>query len=371
MIPSIHRPSKITIDLEAIRSNISNELARLDEDQVMFAVIKANAYGHGSVEVAETAIKAGVSGFCVSNLDEALELRQAGIQLPILVLSYITPNYVPLAVKHDISLTAPSLEWIESVLSGYEETTPVKVHVKIDSGMGRIGLRTEEDMIKANQLLSNQSVIRFEGLFTHFATADSTSVDYFKRQQDRFTKALSIFPADLPYIHAANSATALWHDAWKSTMVRFGTAMYGLNPSGTDIAPPYELKPVLQLESELIHVKQVVKGEKIGYGATYEADCDEWIGTIPMGYADGFRRSFKDYEVIIDGQRMPLVGRICMDQCMVRLPKEYAVGTKVTFFGENKGCINTIQAAAEYIDTINYEVTCCLSDRLPRLFLNE
>lgn len=375
MIESTHRPSQVIVDLSAIEYNVKQELSRLNKEQSLFAVVKANAYGHGAVEVAKVCEKAGATGFCVSNLDEALELRQAGLNLPILVLSYVSPNYIDVAISQTISLTAPSLEWLkeaENYLTQTALTNPLSIHLKIDTGMGRIGLRDETDIALAKELIVLSTRLKLDGMFTHFSCADTKDISYFELQQQRFTRAMDIFSdIEIPYIHTSNSATALWHDAWNSNMIRFGDALYGLNPSGKTLELPYELKPALSLTTELIHVKQVSAGEKIGYGATYTTEKDEWIGTLPIGYADGLIRKFQGYHVIIDGQYAEIVGRVCMDQCMIRLSKRYAVGTPVTIFGKNGELENTLDDAAEFIGTINYEIICGLTDRLPRYYLNE
>ncbi|UUV99497.1 alanine racemase [Vagococcus luciliae] len=375
MIESTHRPSQVVVDLSAIEYNIKQELARLNDEQVLFAVVKANAYGHGAIEVAKACEKAGATGFCVSNLDEALELRSAGLTLPILVLSYVSTNYLDLAISQTISLTAPSLDWLkeaEDYLTQTTLTNPLSVHLKIDTGMGRIGLRDDDEMVQAKELFVLSNHMTLDGIFTHFSCADTKDTSYFELQQQRFTRAMDIFSdLEIPYIHTSNSATALWHDAWNSNMIRFGDALYGLNPSGKTLKLPYELKPALSLTTELIHVKQVSAGEKIGYGATYTAEKEEWIGTLPIGYADGLIRKFQGYHVIIDGEYAEIVGRVCMDQCMIRLSKRYAVGTPVTIFGKNGELENTLDDAAEFIDTINYEIICGLTDRLPRYYLNE
>lgn len=375
MIESTHRPSQVVVDLSAIEYNIKQELARLNDEQVLFAVVKANAYGHGAIKVAQAAEKAGATGFCVSNLDEALELREAGITLPILVLSYVSPNYIDLAISQSISLTAPSLEWlkqVEETLAEKPMMNPLSVHLKIDTGMGRIGLRDEDEMVQSKELFVLSNHMTLDGIFTHFSSADTKDTTYFELQQQRFTRAMDIFSdLEIRYIHTSNSATALWHDAWNSNLIRFGDALYGLNPSGKALDLPYELKPALSLTTELIHVKQVSAGEKIGYGATYTAEKEEWIGTLPIGYADGLIRKFQGYKVIIDGEYAEIVGRVCMDQCMIRLPKRYDVGTPVTIFGKNGTLENTLDDAAEFIGTINYEIVCGLTDRLPRYYLNE
>lgn len=368
MISSKYRPSKVIIDLNAIEYNVSSEVKRLRNDQVLYAVVKADGYGHGAIQVAKVALKAGATGLCVSNLDEAVELRKSGITEPILVLSYVSLSYLEVAVENDITLTATNLDWIKEL--DKRLTKQISIHLKIDSGMGRVGLIDLEEIKQANEILSENSLINFEGVFTHFSKADSKDSSYFELQQKRFERALTFIDKSVKYIHTANSATALWHDAWKSNLIRFGDAMYGMNPSGTELQTPYPLRQALSLETEIIHIKQLRKGEKIGYGATYETNSDEWIATLPIGYADGFRRSFQGFEVIVDGKKAPIIGRVCMDQCMIRLTEKLDIGTKVTLFGKNGEQFNSIQSAADYIHTINYEVTCGLTERLPRIYLN-
>ncbi|MGY3764943.1 alanine racemase [Vagococcus vulneris] len=374
MIPSVHRESKVIVNLAAIKANVESEIKRLSEGQELFAVVKANGYGHGSVAVARTAIEAGATGFCVSNLDEGIELRDSGITLPILVLSYVSPDYLQLIHDYKLSVTCPSIEWLQQINKMSETChlkSPILIHVKIDTGMGRIGIRHRQEMKEVVDFFNSNSNFILQGLFTHFSTADSVSIEHFELQQKRFEKARDIFPENIPYIHTANSATALWHDAWGSNMIRFGDAMYGLNPSGRELPEPYPLIQAISFESTLIQVKRVSQGEKIGYGATYEAVTDEWIGTVPVGYADGLRRSFQGFEVIVDGEKAEIVGRICMDQFMVRLKRAVRIGTKVTIFGRNGTLFNSVQSGAEYVNTINYEITCGLSDRLPREYVSE
>lgn len=366
MIPSNYRPSRVVIDLDCVKHNVREEIKRLDESKELFAVVKANGYGHGAVETAQAALDAGASGLCVSNLDEALELRQANINGPILVLGYVNSAYIEIAAKNQITVTATNLEWLKEVNETIQ--SPISIHLKIDTGMGRIGLRTEEEMLVAKNILDKQPLIDFEGIFTHFSKADSKDESHLNLQQERFSKALDVFGREMKYIHTSNSATALWHGAWESNLVRYGDALYGMNPSGNELEAPFELKQALTLETEIIHIKQLEKGEKVGYGATYETSENEWIGTLPIGYADGLIRRYQGFEVLVSGKKAPIVGRVCMDQCMIRLEEELPVGTKVTIFGHNQERFNSVQSGAEYVGTINYEVTCGLTDRLPRVY---
>ena len=331
-----------------------------------FAVVKANAYGHGAVEVAKHVSKQ-VDGFCVSNLDEALELRQAGLEQPILILGVVLPDEVPLAIQENITLTVASLEWLEMAKNQGLDLTGLTCHIKIDSGMGRIGVRNQEDAVSLIAGLKSLGA-DVEGIFTHFATADEADDSKFKRQLAFFTDLVNNLVDRPRLVHASNSATSIWHAETVFNAVRLGVVIYGLNPSGSALDLPYRIRPALSLETALVHVKTLPAGQDVGYGATYTTTADEVIGTIPIGYADGWTRDLQGFHVIVDGQLCPIVGRVSMDQITVRLPKVYPLGTPVTLMGENGGASITATEVAEKRGTINYEVLCLLSDRVPRSY---
>ncbi|MGR3742274.1 alanine racemase [Companilactobacillus sp. DQM5] len=364
--PSIHRPSYVEINLNNIKKNIKNIQHHLKNNEDIFAVVKADAYSHGLVEVSRAAIESGVTGLCVATLDEALTLREASIIEPILVLGVTDAKYAPLAAQQNISLTVASKGWL--AFTQNENFDGLKVHIKIDSGMGRIGITKREELLEACDILKKDSRFISEGIFTHFATADEPDDTYFQYQLDTFKKITKDLPINFKYKHVANSATTLWRDDSGFNMIRLGIAMYGLNPSGTAIDLPYEIKPAFSLQSEIVFVKKVKPKTKIGYGATYEAPEEEWIATVPIGYADGWLRRMQGFEVLVDGNRCPIVGRVCMDQLMIKLPGPYVPGTKVTLLGQNGDDEVSIQEAADYADTINYEIICSLSSRLPRIY---
>jgi len=370
MLPSIHRPAYVEVDLAKLKKNLQNELNSVPEGTKVFAVVKANAYGHGLIKVAKMELEYGATGLCVATLDEGLELRDSGVEAPILVLGIVPVEYAKVAARANISLTVGSLDWLKVAVQ--LRTTNLRVHLAVDSGMGRIGFQEKADLIEAcNFLNEHKEAFIPEGLFTHFATADSPDEKYFEKQVKRFKEMQSDLPIKFTYVHCANSATALWHQELATNVIRDGIALYGLNPSGTDITKlPYKLEPALSLYSELVFVKKVKAGESIGYGATYTSDKDEWIGTVPVGYADGWLRRMQGSEVLINGQRCQNVGRICMDQFMVRLPGELPVGTKVTLIGKDGDDEITATDAAQYAGTINYEILCCLNERLPRVYKN-
>lgn len=373
MVPGIHRPAVVKVNLGAIKRNLENEMEHLEPGQKMLAVVKANGYGHGAVEVARVADKVGAAGFCVAILDEALELRRADITKPILVLGVVSPEYAPIAAVNNVSLTVPNLEWLKEVEKYLKDANlQLKIHLGIDSGMGRIGFNEYADFIAANEFLENNDNFFIEGMFAHFASADSSDGTYFKHQCEKFNHMKSLLTVKPKWIHVDNTAASIFHDGIKSDLVRFGIGIYGLNPSSnpnsSDLKSNIPLEPALSFESELTHVKTIHQGDGVGYGSTFIADEDTIIGTVPVGYADGFIRKFQGFKVKVGDTYCPIVGRICMDQFMVKMPKKMSVGTKVTIISSNPNDQNNIKAAADYVDTIHYEVACLLNDRLPRVY---
>lgn len=374
MVVGTLRNAQLVINQQAIFENVKNARQHTDEGTDLFVVLKANGYGHGAIQVARIAEKAGATGFCVALLDEALELRNAGFNEPILVLGITDPEFAAIARDHNISLTVSSTEWLKSAaitLKQVPSETLLNVHLALDTGMGRLGFQYADELKAAIQVLTDlNDVMNFEGIFTHFATADSPDDDYFNYQYDNFNKLMAVVAKRPKYVHVANSATSLWHKACDGNMIRFGIATYGLNPSGTDITQlPYKIHPALSLQAGLIYVKLVKKGRSIGYGATYTAQDDEWIGTVPVGYADGVPRKLQGFSVLVDGQWCPIVGRVCMDQFMIKLPKSYEYGTPVTIIGHSGDKQITADNVAKYLGTISYEVICGFSDRLKRKYV--
>lgn len=373
MVPTLHRPAQVNVDLSAIKQNVENEMKHLDAGQQLWAVVKANAYGHGSIPVANTAINAGATGLCVATLDEGIQLRQNGITVPILVLGIVKTEWVTLAAQEDISLAVGSFEWLKKAQEFFKANDKkLKIHLAIDSGMGRIGFSEDEEFKEANEFLKNNDDFEVEGMFTHFSKADSADTSYFEYQIDRFNHMKSLLTIKPKYIHVDNTAASIFSRGVKSDIVRYGIGMYGLNPSSVpnaeDLKSDVQLKPALSFTSELSFVKQIHKGNGVGYGATFVADKDEWIGTVPVGYADGWQRSMQGFKIKVGNEYCPIVGRVCMDQFMVLLPYEMPVGTKVELISADPKAPNNIKAVADQVGTIHYEIACLLSDRLPRVY---
>lgn len=369
MISSTHRPTKVTIDLDAIKTNIRRVKGNIPKDTQVFAVVKANAYGHGAVKVAHK-ISSLVDKFCVSNLDEAIELRESGIEKNILVLGVVLPDEVELAKKYQITLTIASQEWLDQAMTLSVDLTNLSVHLKVDSGMGRIGLRTSQEANRLMCQLKEKGAL-IEGIFTHFATADESDDSQFNQQLAFFKAFLEELDTCPSLIHASNSATSLWHSDTIFNAVRLGIVIYGLNPSGKTLELPYAIQPALNLETAIIHVKKISLGYRVGYGGTYKADKEEFIATLPIGYADGFIRRLQGFHVLVDGKFCEIIGRVSMDQTTIRLPKYYPIGTRVVLIGKDKSNEISVTDMSDYLGTINYEVLCLLTDRIPRYYQKE
>ncbi|WP_045519269.1 alanine racemase [Neobacillus niacini] len=364
-----YRDTWAEIDLDCILSNVTSVKKLLPPKVDIIAVVKANGYGHGDVQVAESALEAGATYLAVAFMDEAIALRNKGIQAPILVLGATRPEDVELAVKFNITITVFQMEWVKAAQSYLPLDKMLRVHIKLDTGMGRIGVRTKEELAAVVQMISNDDRIEIEGIFTHFATADEVDLTYFEKQIKLFHDLLSVLKERPKYIHCSNSAAALRFSKANFNAVRLGIAMYGLTPSPEiEHELPFPLKEAFSLRSRLVHVKKLDKGDKVSYGATYETEDEEWIGTIPIGYADGWIRRLQGQEVLVEGKRVPIVGRICMDQCMVKLPYAVPVGTTVTLIGKQNDEFISVNEIARKLETINYEVPCIISNRVPRLY---
>ncbi|WP_298787061.1 alanine racemase [uncultured Marinococcus sp.] len=371
-----YRNTWVEINTENIKYNI-REVRKLHAENVaVMAVVKADGYGHGAAETALAAAEAGASYFGVALLEEALELRNAGIKLPILVLGRTRPQDAAVAARHDIRLTVFQEEWLKEA-SRYTVGESLLIHMKVDTGMGRLGLINDEDITSFLAAVTSTPSIEMEGMYTHFATADELETTYFEQQYARFSQVVALVQqmGNAPrLIHCGNSAAAMRFPERCFNMVRFGISMYGLTPAA-DITGhlPFTLKEAFTLHSRLTQVKEVPPGTSISYGATYTSTENEWIGTVPIGYADGWLRAHAENqgEVLAGGIRVPIVGRICMDQMMVRLPHEFPVDTVVTLIGSQKEETISVTEVASRLGTITYEVPCIISKRVPRVYTPE
>ncbi|MCM3571168.1 alanine racemase [Neobacillus mesonae] len=366
---TFYRDTWAEIDLDSISKNVTAVKGRLPQDVNLIAVVKANAYGHGDVQVAKAALEAGADFLAVAFLDEAIALRNKGITVPILVLGASRPEDVQTAAELNITLTIFQKEWLERAKNYLPDDAKLKLHVKVDSGMGRIGVRNSEELTIIEKMIEEDHRLIFEGIFTHFATADELDTTYFQKQLAFFKEMLSTLSKKPKYIHSSNSAATIrFKEAYFNTC-RLGIAMYGLTPSPEmEREIPFPLFEAFSLKTRLVNVKKLHKGDKVSYGATYESEGEEWIGTLPIGYADGWIRKLSGQEVLVNGERAPIVGRICMDQCMIKLPAFYPVGTEVTLIGRQNEQFISVNEIAKKLETINYEIPCIITSRVPRVY---
>lgn len=372
------RDTIVEVNLDAVKHNVSEFKKRVnDENITMMAAVKANGYGHGAVQVAKAAIEAGIHQIAVAFVDEGIELREAGVTVPILILGYTSVEAVKDAIEHDIMITVyriEDLKGINDIANKLEKSA--RIQVKIDTGMSRIGLQ-EEEVLPFLEELKHMKYIEVEGMFTHYSTADEADKTYTNMQTSLFEKAVNTakeLGIHLPYIHSSNSAGSMELGHTFQNMVRVGIGIYGMYPSKEVDHTAVSLKPVLSLKSKVAHIKQAKKNRGVSYGNTYVTTGEEWIATVPIGYADGYNRqlSNKGY-ALINGMRVPVIGRVCMDQLMLDVTKAMPVhvGDEVVFYGSQGNESLYVDEVADTLGTINYEVTCMLSRRIPRIYIKD
>jgi len=368
------RPTWVEIDLDAITHNFRAIKNRLAPAANILAVVKANAYGHGMVEVSRRLVKEGVSYLGVASVDEAVVLREAKIKAPILILSSILPKEVKYAINYNLTFTVCD-EILASELDKIARKANRKVlaHLKVDTGMGRLGIWHGEAKGLFEDILGLKNII-LEGVYTHFATADEENTSYTVEQINNFKSLIKELEAKgfkIPYIHAANSAGTILFKNSHFSMVRPGLMIYGLYPNES-ISKILQLKPALSLKSRIIFLKRTPVGRSISYGATYTTDKDTLIATLPIGYADGLNRGLSNKgEVIVRKRRSPIVGRICMDHTMADVGHvdKVELGDEVVLIGTQGTERITAEEIARILGTIPYEVVCWISARVPRVYL--
>lgn len=371
---SNRRPTYAEIDLDSLAFNLHSVKAFLRSDLLYMAVVKANAYGHGAVECSRRLEREGADWFGVASPDEGIELRLNGITKPVLSFGGPWPGEEGKLLQNSITPVVFDLSYAERVSQAARERgVKTKIHVEIDTGMGRVGVPFENVAEFAEQLRKIPE-LEVEGVMTHFASADDLDETEFTNSQiNKFTKAVEIFRAKgfaPSIIDMANSPGAVAHPASHGNMVRLGGILYGL---GGDVLPPGiehpALRPVMSVVSAISFIKEVPKGSSLGYGRTFVTERDSVIGTLPIGYHDGYRRGLSNRaHVLVNGTLAPVVGRISMDWTMIDLTEipESKVGDKVTLIGTEDGRSIRAEDLAAPLDTISYEITCGISARVPR-----
>ena len=361
------------IDLSAIKSNFVALKSCIPEGTKTMAIVKANAYGHGAVRVAKV-LADMADYFAVADIQEALELRENGIKNPILILSYTSSYHYEELVDNGIISTVYSLnDALKLSHIAVEMNKKALVHIAVDTGMNRIGLKDTEESADIIKRISGLSNIVIDGVFTHFASADCKDKTFMRVQQQRFDKfieALEKRGLDIPIKHCCNSAAIIDSDCHYD-MVRMGIALYGLYPSDEVMTEKVELKPAMEVISRIIHIKDVEAGEGIGYGHAYVTPEKRRIATVCIGYADGYNRAFSNKGVVlVGGRRANVVGRVCMDQIMIDITgiDDASVGDRVVIMGEEKGGKITAEELGEMCGSFNYEMICTFMPRVNKIY---
>lgn len=367
----MYRPTWAEIDLDNILHNYNAVKSFIRDGTKVCAIIKANAYAHGSVEVAKHLEKNGCDYFGVATLNEALELRNNGIKQRIMCLSYIDPSAYPLAIKNDIDIPLFSYEVAQKVSEIAKELgSYANIQIKLDTGMSRVGFAYEDKTVEEIEKIGKLENLILQGIYTHFAMADTTDRTVTDEQFERYRDIVDRLEEKGIYFkihHACNSAGIMSYPEYHMDMVRLGISLYGHYPSEEVDKSILDLRPAMTLKSQLTNVKTVQKGTGISYGHTYHSSEEELVGTIPIGYADGFTRLLSGKaNVMINEKLYPIVGRICMDQSMVRVDKDAKIGDEVIIFGPKKGI--EFEQLASKLGTINYELLCMVQRRIPRVY---
>jgi alanine racemase len=374
---TFHRPTWAEISLDALAHNINEFRSKaLPSGKLIMAVVKANAYGHGAVQIAEEAVRSGVDYLGVAFLDEAIQLRQAGIEAPILVLGYTDVLSIELARQYDVTLTVFSEEMLEALASS-RETAPLNIHIKLDTGMGRIGVRGKQEAIAFIEKAMAIPSVHVQGLFTHYACADEKDKSFTIEQYRKFEAVVNYFAGvgvGFTHLHAGNSAAGIDTPDMVSTMLRLGISLYGMYPSDEVNKERVDLRPVMSYKTKIIMLKTLPKNATVSYGATYRTSAEEKVATLPVGYGDGYTRLLTGQAyVLVRGHKVPVVGKICMDQCIINVSDipDVAVGDEVVLFGVQGTESISTDELARTLGTINYEMTCMVSCRVPRVYIRD
>jgi alanine racemase len=361
------------INLAALERNVARLRAELQGSAELCAVVKGNGYGHGAVQCAEAALAGGARRLAVATAGEAVELREAGLETPLLVMGALSSDELEgaLAARSEVVVWTPEFV-AELAAAARSRGVAVNVHVKLDTGMGRLGTRVPAEALEvAEAVAAAEPQLRLVGAMTHFATADEDP-EFLATQLDRFEPFVAQLRGRFPGLvaHAANSAATLTEPRSHFDFVRCGIAIYGCDPMNEDPSAR-RLEPVLELASYVAAVKPAEAGDTVGYGRTFTAQAPTWIATIPIGYADGIRRGLSNNcDVLVGGRRYPLVGTVSMDNITLDLGSEtsVSVGDTTTIIGEQAGARQTAEELARRIETINYEIVCGISGRVPRSY---
>ncbi|MEH7501774.1 alanine racemase [Neobacillus drentensis] len=373
-----YRDTWAEISLDHIKNNYLQFRKFVQPEAKIMAVVKADGYGHGAVEIARTSLQSGADYLAVALLDEAIQLREAGISQPILVLGYTPIRSVRAAIIQNITLTVFDHDVLDEIIIQSDRLSKsAPIHLKIDTGMSRIGVSSpEEAVILAYKAISDPNVY-LEGVYTHFAAADNEDTTFTYTQFQRFQSVIKYLEnknISVPIKHCCNSAATMKFPDMHLDMVRIGVALYGLYPDVSLKNHPIQLRQAMSFKTKIAALKKVSASQPISYGCTWNPDRESIIATLPLGYADGLSRLLSNRgKVLIHGQKSAIAGRVCMDQTMVDVTdiKNCSVGDVVSIFGKSSSSFQSVDEIAQLMGTINYEVVCLIGKRVPRVYDND
>ena len=365
------------INLDNIAHNVREIRRIVGKHTEIMAVVKADAYGHGVLETVSTIIENGATRLAVSMLDEAIQLRKIGIDVPILVLSHTNPKRVDEVIKYNITQAVYSHDMAEALSNeALRRGTRAKIHIKIDTGMTRVGFQPGYNAVKAVVEIQKLPGIIIEGIFSHFATADEKDSSYTMHQMELFESIiteLNRIGILIPIRHISNSAAILQYPQFAMELVRPGIILYGIYPSDEVSKDTADLKPAMALKTSIAHIKWVDAGTSVSYGRKFTTSRKSLIATLPVGYADGYSRLLSGKSrVLVNGQFAPVIGSICMDQCMIDVTDiegDIKTGDEVVLLGRQGDREITARELAGYMGTIPYEVVCIIGKRVPRVYI--
>ncbi|MEC1522192.1 alanine racemase [Neobacillus niacini] len=375
MIQKSYRDTWAEVSSEAIKHNTNQFKNYIGSSVNLMAVVKADGYGHGAVQIANAAVEAGADYLAVAILDEAIELREAGITEPILILGYTPPRSIRQAIMAGVDLTVFSEDVLDEIIFQTEELQKTAaIHLKIDTGMTRIGVQTREEALDLALKALESPFIVLKGIFTHFANADSEDPSYTLEQFERFLSATSYLEdigISIPLKHCCNTAGTMNFPEMHLDMVRVGIGLYGLYPDMSLKEHTISLQQAMTLKTKIAGLKKVAKSQPISYGCTYTPSSERMIATLPIGYADGLSRHLSNCgQFLLNGQKVLVAGRVCMDQTMIDVTTVPSCqqGDEVVIFGGNDKAFQSVDEIALLMGTINYEVVCLIGKRVPRLY---
>lgn len=372
----MHRPTWVEIDLNALKHNLLAIKKQVGQHVKIMGIVKADAYGHGDYEVSRVLLNNGVEMLGIAIIEEGIALRGKGIESPLLILGGIFEEQINDIIQYNLTPTVYNLKLADTLSKkAIHFNKVVKVHVYIDTGMGSIGVRYDRAVEFVRSLHGMKSLM-IDGIYTHCSCSDEEASEYTNLQIKRFKDilaALNTVRVSIPLKHMANSGAILSYPNAYFNMVRPGLSLYGLYPS-EEIPNIIGIRPVMSFKTRVIHIKDMEAGDAVSYGRTYKITKPTRVATLPLGYDDGYNRLLSNQgKVIIKGVKAPIIGRICMDQCFVDVTdiKDISVGDEVVLYGSQGKETISVESIAKQLYTIPYEVTCNISKRVPRIYINQ